>query len=227
MESCPFKTLADALDRLLEARWHLANAKDNYHEPEGFRFSINGFLRAIKEVPHILSQEMQNDPYYKSKIKPVIEEIRKDNLFHLLSKKRDFIVHQSQLDCKSSGMIGATEIRIDKMAMSYPIHPNESSKTAYLRFLKTCKEHPDVRGLLGPDCDSFPFVQREWKLEEFDEDLFDVCATSFINVAKALNRVLEMRGAIALDEEKLDVGNSAEINRLIFDRDYFFEYMKK
>jgi hypothetical protein len=226
METCPLSILTDAIDRLLEARHHLSEAKDLYHEPEKYRYSTNAFLRTIKEVPHLISQEIQNDPEYASKVKPIIGELRKDALFQTLSKKRDYIVHRTQLDYRSTCTVGATEIRVDKISVTFPISPKESSVDAYFRFLDICKNNPSFFNLFGPDCDSIPFVKRGWKIEEFDDDFFDVCSSLFDSVTETINTILKKKGAIALDRYKLKVGKSSEINKLLFDRDQFFEYMK-
>ncbi len=226
MESCPFSNLSDALDRLLEARWNLKNAKDNFHNPEDFRYSINAFIRSIKEVPQITSMQLQNAPNYKSEIKPVLDKLKSDSLFFVLSKKRDFVVHRGQLDLKSSGFMGATEIRIDKMVMKCQISPKESSEEAYLRYLESCKKDKMIRNMFGPDCDSFPFVSREWKIDEFDDDIFDVCSKTFMSVANALNSILAIKGLHGLNEEELSIGSSKDVNKLVFDREQFFKYME-
>jgi hypothetical protein len=178
-------------------------------------------------VPQIISQELQNDPEYTTKIKPIIGELRKDVLFQTLSDKRDFIVHKTQLDYKSTGVVGSTEIRMDKFTVTFPIDPKESSLDAYFRFVNICKKHSDFRALFGPDCDSVPFIKRSWRLKEFDDEFFDVCASLFACVATATNKVLEVKGAITLDHNKLDVGKASEVSKLLFDRDQFFEYMKQ
>ena len=37
-----------------------------------FRYCVNSFIRSIREVPHLLSMELQNYPHYKSNFKRII-----------------------------------------------------------------------------------------------------------------------------------------------------------
>ena len=225
MKQCPFSIINFACDRLFEARWHLKNAKQLFHEPDGFRYSINAFIRCTKEIPGMISKEMQNKNNYQSEIKPIIEELNKNPLFQMLKQKRDFIVHHGKLEIKSTGRIGITELRIDKISMPFPVHPNEPSSHAYKRFLDTCKRVPMYRSLLGPDCDSFPFLERTWEIEEFENDIFDICAEAFKVLATSINKIVTLEGALGFDLKSMELGSSNEVKRIVYDRDEFHKYI--
>lgn len=51
MESCAHDNLELSLDRWQECHWHLHQMELHYHQPDGFRYSLNSFIRAVKEVP--------------------------------------------------------------------------------------------------------------------------------------------------------------------------------
>ncbi|NTW53392.1 MAG: hypothetical protein HGB15_01215 [Chlorobaculum sp.] len=225
MKHCPFSIINFACDRLFEARWHLDNAKQEYHKPDGFRYSINAFIRCTKEIPGMISKEMQNKSNYQSEIKPILDELNKNPLFQILKKKRDFIVHQGKLEMQSTGRIGTTELRVDKISIPFPVHPNEPSSQAYKRFLDTCKREPVYRSLVTPDCDSLPFLERTWKIEEFEDDVFDICANSFNALAMAINQIVTLEGTLGFDLESMGLGSSNDIKRIVYDRDEFHEYM--
>ncbi|SAL62522.1 hypothetical protein [Caballeronia humi] len=38
--------------------WHLHQMEAHYHEPDGFRYSLNSFIRAVKEVPLKLHNDL-------------------------------------------------------------------------------------------------------------------------------------------------------------------------
>ena len=83
--------------------------ESNYHSPDLFRYSLNSFIRAIKEIPQILKMELQNHSKYGTDFKPMIDGLKSDELFSLLSKQRDFVVHQGMLNILSSGTVGTIE----------------------------------------------------------------------------------------------------------------------
>jgi len=66
----------------------------NYHTPDLFRYSLNSFIRAVKEIPQLLSMELQNHGAYLSDFKPLIQSLRANALLSVLHDKRDFIVHR-------------------------------------------------------------------------------------------------------------------------------------
>jgi hypothetical protein len=86
-----------------------------YHTPDLFRYCVNSFIRSIREVPQLLSMELQNHTHYKSKFKQIIYSVNQDDLLALLHRKRDFIVHRGMLELFSEGMVGTTEGRVSKL----------------------------------------------------------------------------------------------------------------
>jgi hypothetical protein len=54
MDTCPHFPIENSLDRWQECHWHIHQMESNYHEPDGFRYSVNSFIRAVKEVPQML-----------------------------------------------------------------------------------------------------------------------------------------------------------------------------
>ena len=174
--SCVHKNIESSLNRFSEIHWQIHQIEQHYHFPEGVRFSFNTFIRVIKEIPQILSMELQNRSDYSTIIKPKLETLKEDPLFFLLSKRRDYIVHKGMLDVHSSGTIGTTEGRDFKIAFSFPVAAWETSDEAYLRFIEACKSDRFLRELMGPDCDSWPMLQRQWCLPDFpDQDFLKCC----------------------------------------------------
>ena len=136
---CVHKSIESSLDRFSEVHWQIHQIEQHYHSPERVRFPFNGFIRAIKEIPQILSMELQNRNDYDTIIKPKLETLERDPLFSLLSIKRNYIVHKGMLDIHSSGTIGTTEGKGFKIGFPFPVAPWETSDDAYSRFIKACQ----------------------------------------------------------------------------------------
>jgi hypothetical protein len=108
---CPHSNIEAALDRWQECHWHIHQMELNYHLPDPFRYSLNSFIRAVKEIPQILQMELQNASRYRSQFKPLIDSLHSNELFSTLHKTRDFIVHRGMLEVLSKGSVGTTEGR--------------------------------------------------------------------------------------------------------------------
>lgn len=198
--TCPHSSVAGTLDRWTECHWHIHQMEATYHEPDSFRFSLNSFIRAIKEVPQLLTMELQGHAEYKTKIKPMIQSLRSDPLMSLLHKKRDFVVHHGKLDVLSKGSIAATEGRIIKISFGFNVAPWESTQEAYERFKEQCKNDRVWRQMAGPDCDSWPMVRREWHIQEFpDTELLELAIRAWRVVGTLLSEIVRQLGGEALD----------------------------
>lgn len=219
--TCPHLLINASLERWDEAHWFIHQMETYFHKPDQFRYSANAFIRSIKEIPQILKMEMQNHKKYKSDIKPCIDALKTNNLFYLLSKKRDYIVHQGSLKLHSKGMVGTTEGRGFKIGLSMPIPPEVSSDQAYGWFKDACKNDKILRGAFGPDCDSSPCIERSWKISEFpDEDLLEVCIKAWKEVSAVLSNIImlldgpplntALQCCRSLDKVKLKVYSQAD-----------------
>ncbi|MFC5051183.1 hypothetical protein ACFPK9_11255 [Rubritalea spongiae] len=199
--SCVHEQLKASLDRWLEVHWHIHQIEKNYHYPDGVRYSFNSLIRSAKEIPDIISMELQNRADYKNSIKPYIARLKEDPLFSLLSTRRDYLVHRGMLEVNSSGSIGTTEgKKRPKISASFPIQPWESSDEAYQRFLVACKKDKALRSLLGPDCDSWPILRRKWCIPEFpDKDFLEVAIQTWQTLGDTLSSIISQLGGEVLD----------------------------
>jgi hypothetical protein len=192
--SDPYEKIGSALDRFQEAHFWIHMMDQHYHYADPFRWHLNVFLKALKEVPDLLQMAMQNAAGFAQWFRDYRKELAEDPLISTLAKQRDIVVHRSMLVPKSSGMIGITEGRGFKAGVSLPIHPLEDSDDAILRCARSFK-NTDILGLITPDEDSVPCVQREWRLEEFDEELVDLCARAWLRLGETIDAVLRWQGA--------------------------------
>ncbi len=64
--ACVYEPLHPCLDRLKESHWFIHQMEEHYHFADRFRYSLNAYLRSLKEVRRILQQGMQNVDGFKN-----------------------------------------------------------------------------------------------------------------------------------------------------------------
>ncbi|WP_299011323.1 hypothetical protein [uncultured Shewanella sp.] len=198
--NCPHTKIEAALDRWSECHWYVHQMEENYHTPDLFRYSLNSFIRALKEIPQILKMELQNELSFKRQFKPIIDLLNNNELLSKLKKKRDFIVHQGMLEVESSGCIGTTEGRRIKMSVSMHVEPHETTQEAYDRFKDMCRNNPVLREMVGPDCDSWPMIRREWKTSDFTgKELLQLAIDAWSLVGEVISKIVQIMGGEPLD----------------------------
>ena len=198
--TCPHSLIEPALDRWSECHWHLHQMELSYHEPDPFRYSLNSFIRAFKEVPQVLNMTIQRNPELRGAISGSMAALRARDLYQHMAKTRDFLVHQGMLEVESRGSAGTTEGSKVKMAFPFAVFPYESSDDAYLRYKEVCRNDKVMRGLIGPDCDSAPAIWRTWMIKQFPgQDLLDVAFTAWSSLGAVLSEAVVAQGGDPLD----------------------------
>ena len=194
-----YDKLASALDRFEEAHFWLHMMERHYHSADQFRWYLNVFLKALKEVPDMIGMSLQNEKDFPAWFREQRKVLSGDVLMRALSKSRDRIVHREMLVPSSRADVGITEFRGLKMGMRFPLDPLEDSDVGMERYLRYVKRSGDSRmadflGVLMPDEDSLPCVRREWRLAEFDEELVDLCARAWLRSSETLVAALRWLG---------------------------------
>ena len=192
-----FEKLTSALDRFQEAHFWLHMMEKHYHSADPFRWHLNVFMKALKEVPDMMMMALQNQPGFKAWFKPHREALTSDPLIRALFESRDQIVHREMLLPKSRVEVGVTEGRGMKMGMGFLLDPLEDSDDGMEKYLQSVKrggKYADFLGVLVPDEDSLPCVRREWRLPGFDEELVDLCARAWLRLSEMLEASLRWLG---------------------------------
>jgi hypothetical protein len=219
-----FQKLDAPFDRFREAHFWIHTMEEYYHEADPFRWHLNAFLKALKEVPQLLEISLQNEPGFTAWFRDHKVRLRQDPLIAALSKGRDLIVHRGMLVPNSPGFLGVTEGRGLKMGFSLPLHALEDSDAAMERYLRLAKTDKDFLGILRDDEDSLPCVQREWRLEGIDgaddgADIVDICARAWLRLGETIVDILKWSGA-DVPALSLDCRHGSENVRLkLYDRD--------
>ena len=172
----------------------------HYHDPEPFRYSLNSFIRAAKEVPVILQADLQHHGDVRTKVADKFNKLSQSALFSTLKKRRDFLVHHGMLKPNSKGSVGTTEGRRIKIAMPFPVAPDESSDEAYERYKAVCRTNKVWRQLSGPDSDSAPAIWRTWLIPQFqDRDLLEVTFEAWLLTGEVLSATVTAFGGPPLE----------------------------
>lgn len=225
MIECHIKEISGALDRLQEAHWHIHQMESSYHESESFRYSLNSFLRVIKEVPDILQMELQNKNGFTKWFRERKKLEFSNSLIAGLFKKRDIIVHREMLKPKSSAFLGITEGRGLKSAFSFPLNPFEDSDVLIIKYLNVfhCEDKHDLLGILIDDEDSVPCIERHWRLDPFDKEIMELVVEAWGQIGLLVDDSLKWLGGPSINHNLSCVHNSSEVSMIIYKR----EWLKK
>jgi hypothetical protein len=212
--------LSPALDRLAEAHFWLHGLEAHYHNASPFRWHLNAFLRAIKEIPQLIAMGLQNRSGFPTWFRRHRDALSSDPLIQKLAKERDFIVHQGMLTPNSSAAIGITEGRGMKLGLGMPVSPLTDSDDAMRLYLRGT----DFLALLQDDEDSIPCVERHWRLDAFgDEDIVDVCARAWLRTASVITTVLAELGGPEFAPDLSCRHDLVHIRFRVYDRDQLRE----
>lgn len=232
MDNCPnrkvFDSLSFSFDRIDEAAWFIRLMEDNYHKADKFRWSLNSFLRTLKEIMQLVTMEVQGDKKLSRLVTDKKSELSKDPLIGFLYKQRDIVVHKSMLKPASSGSVGFTRGRGMKLGLGLPIDPLSDSEEGIKRYIYHAAKDKDFLGILYTEEDGggeYTCVHREWKLEQFPEDeITKLAATAWEKVAQAFFDVAGEMGA-QLIKPTFKLGNPNHIQFEIYNPEWVKEQL--
>lgn len=204
---CPnqaiFKSLESSLDRLEEAAWFIRMMEEHYHKADRFRWSLNSFLRALKEVVQLVTMEVQQHRKVTTWLRSEKKNLAEEPLIEFLFKQRDIVVHKSMLKPASNGTVGFTRGRGLKLGLGMPIDPLADSEDAILKYIYFAAKDIDFLGILYTEEDGggeYTCVQREWCLDNFpDQELTQLAARAWERIAKLTLEAAEKLGAQVID----------------------------
>lgn len=189
--------VASTLDRQDEAHWLLHQLNAHYHSADAFRYSLNSFIRVMKEVPQLITMELQNHPGFTEWFAPHKQELFRDPLFARLAEQRNFIVHRGMLVPKSWAHVGVTTgpEKFFKIGIPFPASPLDDSDEIMRQFVETCGRVEIFRSMMGPYPGQHPCICRQWQLEAFpDEEVRHVAVRAWKRVGDVIAAALEWLG---------------------------------
>jgi hypothetical protein len=202
---CVHDKIDAALDRWQESHWHLHQVEKNYHYADAFRYSMNSFIRSLREVPDLISMALQNISGFTKWHRPIKETLEKeDSLFRIIIEHRDFIVHRAALIPGSRAHIATIRGLVVKMALPFKVDPFEDSDNAINRFLVRAKEVPQLVQLLDPDEIQLLSVIREWKITGIDDEVITAFRKAWSRLGEYLSEVTVFLGGEPLAYKDLE-----------------------
>lgn len=233
MDSCPnrqvFDSLSSSFDRIDEAAWFIRLMEENYHNADKFRWSLNSFLRTLKEIMQLVTMETQGNKKIADLVATKKSELYKDPLIGFLYKQRDIVVHKSMLRPASSGSVGFTRGRGMKISLGLPIDPLSDSEEAIKKYIYHAAKDFDFLGILyteedgGGECTC---VQRVWRLEHFpDDEITSLAASAWEKVAQAFFDVAGEMGA-QLIKPTFKMGNPNRVQFEIYNPEWVKEQLE-
>lgn len=233
MEECKnrkiFESLSSSFDRIDEAAWFIRLMEENYHSADKFRWSLNSFLRTLKEVMQLVSMETQGDKSLRKLVAEKKDALSKDPLIAFLYKQRDIVVHREMLKPASSGSVGFTRGRGMKLGMGLPIDPLRDSEDAIKRYIYAAAKDKDFLGILYTEEDGggeYTCVQRQWKLSQFPEtEVTELAASAWEKVTQAFFDVAGEMGA-ELIKPTFKLGNPHQVQFEIYNPEWVKEQLE-
>jgi hypothetical protein len=204
--------------------------EEHYHKADRFRWSLNSFLRTIKEVLQLVTMEVQQHKEVSTWLRKEKRKLSQEPLIDFLFKQRDIIVHKSMLKPESRGTVGFTRGRGLKLGLGMPIDPLADSEDAILRYIYFAAKDKDFLGILYTEEDGggeYTCVQREWRLDKFpDQELTHLAAHAWERVAQLTLDVATKLGASVI-EPKFELANPNRIQFEIYPPEWVKEQLEK
>lgn len=224
-----FASLSSSFDRIDEAAWFIRLMEENYHSADKFRWSLNSFLRTLKEIMQLVSMEVQES---KELTKLVIKKkaiLANDPLISFLYKQRDIIVHKAMLKPASSGSVGFTRGRGLKLGIGMPIDPLSDSEEAIKKYIYFAAKDTDFLGILYTEEDGggeYTCVHRQWRLSQFPEtEITELAASAWEKVAQAFFDIAGEMGA-KLIKPTFKLGNPNQVHFEIYNPEWIKEQLE-
>jgi hypothetical protein len=221
------KLIESSLDRFQESHFHIHSLEQFYHDADPFRWSLNCFIRSLKEIPQLVQMDLQNRAGFPEWFRQERAKLVTDPLIAFLSEKRDFVVHRGMFVPGSSGYIGITEGRGVKSGLGMPIDPLMDSDSAMLLYICSVQGKRDFLGVLDVnDEESMPCVQRIWKLPPFEDEVLDLAAKAWLRVGDCIKAVINWLGHDAPELSLTCRHSTQRVQFKVYDRAVLLEWQK-
>lgn len=179
-ERCP---LQDTHDKYNEAHYFIEQMMVEWHRPEPFRWSMNAFLQALRNVTFYLQNELAHQDGFRAWYEGQQAQMRGDELLRKFVDGRNIVVKQRNLIVQSVAEIGMFRYRKSKLGMHVPV-------PAHLPSEYILREHAPKLGFLDEEHSAIGEeygVQRTWIVEELGEgNVLRLCDQAWSKIGHVL-----------------------------------------
>ena len=138
---CP---LAETDDRFSEAHYFIERMMVEYHEPMAFRYNLNAFLQALRNVTFVLQKDLSRRDGFREWYQERQDTMKQDPLLLKSADGRNIVVKQRSLEINSKAEIGLFRGRTLKLGFPMDVPVHESSK-------HIVENIAPITGLVGPE----------------------------------------------------------------------------
>src|SRR6266568_1567426 len=100
---CPIESTHERYD---EARYFFGRMLATYHIPDEFRFNLNAFIQALRNITFMLQSEENKPPDFEDWYGVKQQTMRSDDVLRRFVQARNIVVKQSSLAAKSTASSG-------------------------------------------------------------------------------------------------------------------------
>ena len=185
---CP---LAETDDRFGEAHYFIERMMVEYHEPMAFRFNLNAFLQALRNVTFVLQKDLSHRDGFREWYRERQGTMKEDPLLPKFAAGRNIVVKQRSLEINSKAEIGLFRGRTLKLAFSMDVPVHQSSK-------HIVENIAPITGLIEPEhfaIDEQYGVRREWNAPELgDGNVITLCDLAWVKIGQVLSEAHDFAG---------------------------------
>ena len=193
--TCAHQKIEAALDRWQESHWHLHQIEWHYHDADALRYSMNAFIRALREIPDMVNISTQNNKNFLAWHKPIRKTLEKeDHLITQIINHRNYIVHNSMLKPESKAYMASVRGYTIKMQFPFYVDPFEDSDSAVNRFIEIAKENSVLLDMLAPDDVQVLALIREWHITGFKDEIITAFRHAWLRIGEYLSDIVEFLG---------------------------------
>ena len=189
---------ASTVDKLVECQYFLAMMLRNYHDPSAFRYNLNAFIQALRNVTFMLQSEDNKPDGFDEWYQEQRAKMRENPLLRNFVQARNIVVKQQMLEAKSKCSLGLFRGRRMKIALRGEVPPCvdtieylERAKKFAIGFILD-KEHSAIGEQIG--------VERTWVVEALgDADVVTHCAHALEAIVTVVEEAVVMAGGQKLN----------------------------
>lgn len=185
--------LPATVDKYWEAWYFLLGLMEHYHDPYAFRYELNAFIQALRNITFMLQSEPARPTNFAAWYADEQAALRADPTMRNFVDARNLIVKQSSLAARSKAELGLFRGRRFKLGMNLELSPFHDSEylvrkaQAFMVGLFLDEVHSQVGEQIG--------IRRTWIVPDIGEgEVSAYCAEALAKLGGLLQRVHRLLG---------------------------------
>jgi hypothetical protein len=220
LRQCP---LYEPDDRLGEAHYFLAGMLQEYHNPDEFRWNLNAFLQALRNVTFVLQKTLSSSDGFDSWWPKKQTEMRQDLMLRAFVEGRNIVVKEGNLTVSSRAMLGLFRNHRSKLTLA------ANNVPCYIPSRVLLSSYAPKLGLIDDEHSAIGEeygVERDWFVSELGEgNVVDLCNKALTRISDVLDDAHDFAGIGTVEGEPPQ--HSLEHVRVLTESDVDSELPKK